>query len=160
MWRHNKSHKGGRTKAESPWSPNGGRVVVTVIVQSTLLEAQRSHRGGRNVVHIEGLSFAVERVTWRSLTDHCASILQPRRCSCVPSASFERPLSDQPPRSPSLPPSTNLLGDPSATVLNMFKTWWRPWRPWRLLNVLCTTFERPRQPRRVQRRPGQFYGRT
>ena len=66
MWRHNKSHKGGRTKAESPWSPNGGRVVVTVIVQSTLLEAQRRHRGGRNVVHIEGLSFAVERVTWQN----------------------------------------------------------------------------------------------
>ena len=42
--------------------------------------------------------------------------------------------------------ATNLLGDPSATVLNMFKTWWRPWRPWRLLNVLCATFERPRQP--------------
>ena len=41
---------------------------------------------------------------------------------------------------------TNLLGDHSATVLNTFKTWWRPWRPWRLLNILCTTFERPRQP--------------
>ena len=119
----------------SPWSPNGGRVVVTVIDQSTLLEAQRRHRRVRNVAHIEGLSFAVERMcTWRSLADHYASILQPRQCSCVPSASFERPLSDQPPRRP--------FCDCFEHVQNLMATM----ASMAILNVLCTTFERPRQP--------------
>ena len=96
MWRHNKSHKGGRTEARtidmdalaSPCSPNGGRVVVTVIVQSTLLEAQRRHRGGRNVAHIEGLSFAVERICYmaiigRPLCIHSATKAMQLRPLCL-----------------------------------------------------------------------------
>ena len=42
--------------------------------------------------------------------------------------------------------ATDLLGDLSATVLNMLKTSRRPWRPWQCLYVLRTTLERPRQP--------------
>ena len=118
----------------SPWSPNGGRVVVTVIVQSTLLGAQRKHRGGRNVAHIEGPSFAVERIYYVA-GDHWPTIVHPF-CNHGDAAASPLPhLSDR--------WATNLFGEPSATVLNTFKTWWRPWR---LLNVLCTTFERPRQP--------------
>ena len=38
--------------------------------------------------------------TLRPLGDHCASILQPRQCLCLPSASFEPPLSNPSPRRP------------------------------------------------------------
>ena len=34
------------------------------------------------------------------MADPCASILRPRRCLCLPPASFERPVSDRPPRRP------------------------------------------------------------
>ena len=116
----------------SPWPPNGGRVVVTVIVQSTLLEAQgrqkhRPHWGTELCSRMHMLR-----------GDHWLTNVHPF-CNHGNAAASPLPhLSDR--------WATNLLGDPSATVLNMFKTWWRPWRPWRLLNLLCTTLEWPRQP--------------
>ena len=113
----------------SPWSPNGGRVVVTVIVQSTLEEAQ----GRQKRRPIWGAELC--RRTHILRGDHWRTIVHPF-CNHGDAAASPLPhLSDR--------WATNLLGDPSATVLNTFKTWWRSWR---LLNVLCTTFERPRQP--------------
>ena len=56
--------------------------------------------------------------------------------------------------------ATDLFGDVRATVLNMLKTSGRPWRPWRCLNVLWTTKATVRPPFCLQRRPGQFCGRT
>ena len=86
----------------SPWSPNGSRVVVTVIVQSTLSEAQRWHRGGTrggiNIAHTEGLSFAVERIYYvaiigRPLCIHSATTAMPLRRLCLIWATVERPTS-------------------------------------------------------------------
>ena len=82
----------------SPWSPNGVRVVVTVIVHSTLLEAERRHRGGRNVAHIEGLSSTVERIYYvavigRPLCIHSATTAMPLRHLCLIRATVERPTS-------------------------------------------------------------------
>ena len=122
-----------------PWSSNGGTVVATVIAQWTLLVGKRRHSGGTSKAEASlKLTHNVHNsrhvFTGRPMANHCASILRPRRCVCLPSA----PLSDL--------WATNLLGDLCATVLNMLKISRRPWRPWRGLNVLCTTFERPRQP--------------
>ena len=36
--------------------------------------------------------------TGRPMADHCASILRPRWCVCLPHTSFKRPVSDRPPR--------------------------------------------------------------
>ena len=82
----------------SPWSPIAGRVVVTVIVQSTLLEAQRRHRGGRNIVRIEGLSFAVERICYvaiigRPVCINSATTAMQLRSLCLIWATVERPTS-------------------------------------------------------------------
>ena len=90
----------------SPWSPNGGSVVVTVIVQSTLLEAQRRHRGGRSVAHTEGLIFAVERIYYvaiigQPLCIHSATTAMPLRPLCLIWATVERPT-------------------PSVTILQLF----------------------------------------
>ena len=38
--------------------------------------------------------------TGRPMADPCASNLRPRPCMCLPTASFERPVSDRPPRRP------------------------------------------------------------
>ena len=98
-------------------------------------EAQWWYKEGRSVAQIDTqCSQQYVFFTGRPMADHCASILPPWRCLCLPPSSFERPVSDRPPR--------RLC----ATVLNMLKTSRRPWRPWRCLNVLCTTIERPRQP--------------
>ena len=56
----------------------------------------------------------------RQMADPCASILRPRRCACLPPASFERPVSDR--------HAQNF----TATMASMA--------------VLCATLERPRQP--------------
>ena len=53
------------------------------------------------------------------MADPCASILRPRRCACLPPASFERPVSDR--------HAQNF----TATMASMA--------------VLCATLERPRQ---------------
>ena len=79
--------------------------------------------------HSQCVCVCVAFIILQPSTDHCASILQPRRWVCLPSASFERHLSKEPPRRS------------CAAVLNTFKTLWRPWHPWRCLNILCTTFE-------------------
>ena len=92
----------------SPRSPNGGRVVVTVIIQSTLLVAQRRHKGGRSVAHIDGLSFAAERLYYvttigRPLCIHSATTAMPLRPFWLIWTNVQRPSS-------------------SATLLRLFST--------------------------------------
>ena len=94
--------------------------------------AQRRHKGGRSDAQIEGLRIAAHRI-------HCVATVG--RPLCIHSTNTAMPL-----RPVCLIWATNLLGDPSATVLKTFKIWRWPWRPWPLLNVLCTPFERPWQP--------------
>ena len=89
----------------SPWASNGGAVVVPVFVQCKLLEAQRWHRGGTKAVEAasrlreSGLQQNAFIQCW-PLADHCAPILQLWQCHCIPSASFEGPLNNQPPQWP------------------------------------------------------------
>ena len=135
----------------SPWSPNGGRLVLTVIVQGTLFEAQRWHRGGiREAEASTTLGTGLCSRTHLLHGDHWPTIVHPF-CNHGDAAAFLFPHASN-------HWATNLLGDPSATVLNTFKTWWWPWRPWRLLKR--PTFERPRQPCRIplslKWRPDQF----
>ena len=95
-------------------------------------EAQCLYKEGRSVAQFDTqCSQLYAFVTGWPMTYPCASILRPRRCMCLPPASFERPVSDRPPRRP---------------LCDMLKTSRRPWRSWRGLHVLCVTLERPRQP--------------
>ena len=93
------------------------------------------YKGSRSIAQIE--TQCLQKYTCfteRPMADHCASILRPLWCACLPPASFERQW------------VTDLRGDIYATVLNMLKTLQRPWRSWRGLNVPCATLRRPRQP--------------
>ena len=68
------------------WSAKGGTMVV---------QGRRKRRLNWYTI------FTTVRIfTGRPTADHCASILRPRRCVCLPPASFERPVSDRPPRRP------------------------------------------------------------
>ena len=86
-----------------PWSPNGGAVVTTVNSQWTLLVGQRRRNGGTRKAEaslklIQNVHNSTHLFTGRLTADHRASILRPRRCVCLPPASFERPVSDRPPQ--------------------------------------------------------------
>ena len=81
----------------------GGTMVATAIVQWTLLVGQRRHNGGTrkaeaSLKSIHNVHNSTHLFTGRPMADHCASIQRPRRCVCLPPASFERPVSDRPPR--------------------------------------------------------------
>ena len=60
-------------------------------------EAQWWYKEGRSVAQLD-IMFTIVR--GRTMADHCASILRPRRCVCLPPAFFERPVGDRPPRRP------------------------------------------------------------
>ena len=140
-----------------PWSPKGGTVVATVIAQWTLLVGQRRHNGGTRKA--EALLKLMHNVhnrthffTGRPMADHCASILPPWRCVCLPPASFERPVSDRPPRRP-LCDCFEHAQNFTATMASMAMSERPVYHPWAtkatVLPPLC-----------LQRRPGQFCGRT
>ena len=82
-----------------PWSLNGGIVVATVIVQWMLLVGQKRHNGGTR--QAEASLKVIHNVNNSTpMADHCPSSLRPQRCRCLPPASFERHVSDPPPRRP------------------------------------------------------------
>ena len=88
-----------------PWSPNGGAVVATVIAQWKLLVGQMRHSGGTGEAEaslklIQNAYNSATYSTGRPKADLCASFLRPWRCVCFPPLSFERPVSDPPPRRP------------------------------------------------------------
>ena len=74
-----------------PWSPNEGTIVATVVVQCTLLVAQRRHRGGtreaeasprlsdcfaaRNIYHVATIA--------RPVCIHCATMVMSLRPLCL-----------------------------------------------------------------------------
>ena len=142
-----------------PWSPNGGTVVATVIAQWTLLVRQRKHSGvtreaeaSHKLVHNVYKYNCKNYFTGRPMTDPCASILQPRRCACLPPASFGRPVSDRPPWRP-LCDCFEHAQNFTTTMTSMVRFGCPLCYPWTtkatFLPRLC-----------LQRRPGQFYGRT
>ena len=90
--------------------------------------------------------------TGRPMADHCASILRPRRCVCLHPASFERPVSNWPPRRP--------LCDCFEHDQNFTATMASVAMSERLMCHHWTTKATVRPPFCLQRRPGQFCGRT
>ena len=136
-----------------PWSLNGGTVVATVIAQWTPLVVQRRHNGGTRKADVSlKLIHNVRILTGRPMADHCASILRPRRCVCLHPASFERPVSDRPPRRP-LCDCFEHAQNFTATMASMAMPERPVYHPW-------TTKATVLPPFCLQRRPGQFCGRT
>ena len=137
-----------------PWSLNGSTVVATVIAQWTPLVGQRRHNDGfmkagvsLKLIHTVRIFF-----TGRPMTDHCASILRPRRCVCLHPASSERPVSDRPPLRP-LCDCFEHAQNFTATMTSMAMSERPMYHHW-------TTKATVRPPFCLQRRPGQFCGRT
>ena len=91
-------------------------------------------------------------LTGRPMADHCASILRPRRCVCLHPASFERPVSDRPSRRP-LCDCFEHAQNFTATMASMAMPERPVYHPW-------TTKATVLPPFCLQRRPGQFCGRT
>ena len=152
---------GGRTSAKvaegMPWSPNGGTVVATVIAQWTLLVWQRRHKGGTRKAEvslklIHNVHNSTIFFTGRPMADHCASILRPRQCLCLPPASFEWPVSERPPRRP-LCDCFEHAQNLTATMASMAMSERPVYHPW-------TTKATSRPPLCLQRWHGQFCGRT
>ena len=138
-----------------PWSLNGGTVVATVIAQWTPLVGQRTqwwYKEGRRVAQIDTqCSHFLLGYQWPTI-DHYASILRPRRCVCLHPVPFERPVSDRPPRWP-LCDCFEHAQNFTATMASMAMSERPMCHPW-------ATKATVRPPFCLQRRPGQFCGRT
>ena len=140
-----------------PWSSNGGTAVATVISQWTLLVGQRRHNGctrkaEASLKSIHNVHNSTPLFTGRPMADHRASILRPRRCVCLPPASFERPVSDRPPRRP-LCDCFEHAQNFTATVASMAMSERSVYHPWTTKTTVLPPFC-------LQRRPGQLCGRT
>ena len=155
------SHKEGRVKAEPlPWWPKCCR--------GRWMEAQWSPQWSLNGRHwsAKGGTMVVQgrqtcRSNWytmfafftgRPMADHCASILRPRRWVCLHPASFERPVSDRPPRRP-LCDCFEHAQNITTTMASMAMSERPLCHPW-------TTKATVLPPLCLQRRPDQFCGRT
>ena len=144
-WRQNHCHGGSSVAVVAEWRHSGRHSDRSMDAIGRPKEAQWWYKEGKRVAQIDiqcshfllGHQWPTTVHPFCDYGDVCAFILPP--------------LSDL--------WATDLLGDLCATVLNMLKT---SQRPWRCLNVLCATLERPtvRPPFCLQRRPGQFCGRT
>ena len=86
------------------------------------------------------------------MADHCASILPPWRCVCLSPASFERPVSDWPPRRP-LCDCFEHAQNFTATMASMAMSERPVYHHWATKATVLPPFC-------LQRRPGQFCGRT
>ena len=83
------------------WRHSGRHCDRSMDAISRPKEAQWWYKEGRRVAQIDTqCSQQYVFFTGRPMADHCASILPPRRWVCLPPASFERPVSDRPPRRP------------------------------------------------------------
>ena len=136
-----------------PWSPNGGTLVATVITQWTLLVCQRRHTGGtreaeaslkltHNVYnstnYVTGAQWPTPVLPFGDHGDACAFLLPP--------------LSDRPPRRP-LCDCFEHAQNFTATMASMARSERPLCYPW-------TTKATFLLPVCLQRRPGQFCGRT
>ena len=134
-WRQNHCQAGWRVTVVAEWRHSGrhwdrsmGRSVAQTDIQCS-----------QQYVFLRGEQWS----------DHCASSLPPRRCVCLPPASFERPVSDRPPRRP-LCDCFEHAQNLTATMAMFERPVYHQW----------TTKVTALPPFCLQRRPGQFCGRT
>ena len=112
-WRQNHCRGGSRDVVVAEWRHSGRHSDHSM----DAMVGQRRHNSGTREAEaslklIHNVYNSTHFYWAANLADPCASILRPRRCVCLPPASFERPASD-------------LIGDVHATILNMLKTPWR-----------------------------------
>ena len=100
-WKQNHCHGGSKVTVVAEWRHSGHHSDRSIDATGRLKEAQWWYKGGRSIAQIhtqciQHYAFFTER----PMADPSAPILRSRRCLCLPLASFERPVSDQPPRRP------------------------------------------------------------
>ena len=148
-WRQNHRHGGSSVAVVAEWRHSGRHSDRSMDAIGRPKEAQWWYKEGRRVANWYTM-FAF--LTGRPMADHCASILRPRRCVCLHPASFERPVSDRPSRRP-LCDCFEHAQNFTATMASMAMPERPVYHPW-------TTKATVLPPFCLQRRPGQFCGRT
>ena len=94
-WRQGHCRVGSRVGV-AEWRHSGRQSDRSMDAIGRPKEAQWWHKEGRSVAEIWYAMFTTVSIfTERPMADHCASILRPRRCVCLPPASFQRPVSDR-----------------------------------------------------------------
>ena len=151
-WRQNHCQGGSRVAVVDEWRHSGRHSDRSMDANGQPKEVQW-YMEDRSVAQIDAqCSEQYAFFTRRPMADHCASILRPRRCVCLPPASFEQPVSDRPPRRP-LCDCFEHAQNFTATMVSMAMSERPVYHPW-------TTKATVWPPFCLQRRPGQFCGRT
>ena len=154
-WRENHCQGGSRIAVVAEWRYSGRHCDRSMDAIGRPKEAPWWYKEGRSVAQIDTQGFTTVRIFYgatlgRPLCIH--SYLQPRRCVCRPPASFERPVSDRPPRRP-LCDCFESAQNFTATMASMAMSERPVYHPW-------TTKATVRPPFCLQWRPSQFWGRT
>ena len=93
-WRQNHCQGGWRVAVVAEWRHSGRHCDRSMDAIGRPKEAQWWYKEGRSVAQIDTqCSQQYVFFTGWPMADHCAAILPPRRCVCLPPASFERPTS-------------------------------------------------------------------
>ena len=152
-WRQNHCQGGWRVAVVAEWRHSGRHCDRSMDAIGRPKEAQWWCKEGRSVAQIDTqCSQQYVFFTERPMADHCASILPPWRCVCLPLASFERPVSDRPPRRP-LCDCFEHAQNFTATMASMAMFERPVCHHWATKATVLPPFC-------LQRRPGQFCGRT
>ena len=152
-WRQNHCQGGWRVAVVAEWRHRGRHSNRSMNAISRPKEAQWWYKKGRSAAQID-TQCSQQYVVFkgRPMADHCASILRPRWCVCLPPASFEQPVSDRPPQRPlcdCFEHAQNFM----VTMASMAMSERPVYHPW-------MTKATVQPPFCLQRRPGQFCGRT
>ena len=98
-WRQNHCQGGSRVAVVAEWRHSDRHRDLSMDATGRPKEAQWCYKQSRTSLKlIHNFHNSSPLFTGRPMVDHRASILRPRRCVCIPPASFERPVSDGPPR--------------------------------------------------------------
>ena len=135
-----------------PWSLNGGTVVATVIAQWTPLVGQRRHNGGTRKADVSLKLIHKFRIFYWATNGRPLCIHSATTAMCVPSSCLPSATCDRPPRRP-LCDCFEHAQNFTATMASMAMSERPMCHPW-------TTKATVRPPFCLQRRPGQFCGRT
>ena len=151
--RQNHCQGGWRVAVGAEWRHSGRHCDRSMDAIGRPKEAQWWYKEGRSVPQIDTqCSQQYVFFTGRPMANHCASILPPRRCVCLPPASFEQPVSDWPPRRP-LCDCFEHAQNFTATMASMAMSERPVYHHW-------TTQATVLPPFCLQRRRGQFCGRS
>ena len=153
-WRQNHCQGGWWVAVVAEWRHSGRHCDRSMDAIGRSKEAQSWwYKEGRSVAQIDTqCSQLYVLFTGRPMVDHCASILPPRRCVCLPPASFEWPVSGRPPRRP-LCDCFEHAQNFTATMASLAMSERPVYHHW-------TTKATVLLPFCLQQRPGQFCGRT